>query len=159
MLQKRQGHSSLKGGSGLLNPHGDETVSGLLNAPPKQSVTEICSDTGRISHSGPLISKPDWMKSRKQLDDHSMALDRSNLSVLSRLVATRSNISDNPHDRPGPSRSEVGRLPDFVRDSESTRKQDRIFYTHRVADSYRVENEKACAKEQSLVGSMFPLAL
>ncbi|KAA0062042.1 hypothetical protein IC582_026122 [Cucumis melo] len=151
IMQKRQGHSSLKGRSGVLYPRGDETVSGLLNAPPKQSATEICSDTGRISHSGPLISKPDWMKSRKQLNDHSMALDGSNLSVLSRLVATRSNISDHPHDRPGPSRSEVGRLPDFVRDSESTRKQDRIFYTHRVADSYRVENEKACAKEQSLL--------
>lgn len=144
-----------------MNPYGDETVSGFLIPPPKQnqSVTEICSDTGRISHSGPLISKPDWMKSRKQLDDHSMALDGSNLSVLSRLVATRSNISDHPYDRPGPSQSEVGRLPDFVRDSESTRKQDRIFYTHRVADSYRIENEKVCAKEQSLVRSFFPLAM
>ncbi|XP_038901865.1 probable serine/threonine-protein kinase At1g54610 [Benincasa hispida] len=153
LMQKRQGHSSYKGRSGVFTPYGDETVSGFLNAPPKQnqSVTEICSDTGRISHSGPLISKPDWMKSRKQLDDHSMALDGSNLSALSHLVAVRSNISDHPYDRPGPSRSEVGRLPDFVRDSESTRKQDRIFYTHRVADSYRIEIEKACPKEQSLL--------
>ncbi|CAK9314761.1 unnamed protein product [Citrullus colocynthis] len=152
-MQKRQGYSSFKGRGGVLNPHGDETVSGFLIPPPKQnqSVTEICSDTGRISHSGPLISKPDWMRSRKQLDDHSMALDGSNLSVLSHLVATRSNISDHPFDRPGPSQSEVGRLPDFVRNSESTRKQDRIFYTHRVADSYRIENEKVCAKEQSLL--------
>ncbi|XP_022985922.1 probable serine/threonine-protein kinase At1g54610 [Cucurbita maxima] len=151
LMQKRQGHSSFKGGIGVLNPHGDETVSGFCIAPPRQnqSVTEICSDTGRISHSGPLISRPDWMKSRKQLDDHSMLLDGSNLSVLSRLVATRSNTSEHPYDRPGPSRSEVGRLPDFVRESEATRKQDRVFYAHRGADSYRIENEKACAKEQS----------
>ena len=143
----------------MLNPHGDETVSGFCIAPPRQnqSVTEICSDTGRISHSGPLISRPDWMKSRKQLDDHSMLLDGSNLSVLSRLVATRSNTSEHPYDRPGPSRSEVGRLPDFVRESESTRKQDREFYAHRGADSYRIENEKARAKEQSPVRSFFPL--
>lgn len=141
----------------MFNPRGDETVSGFFIVPPKQnqSVSEICSDTGRISHSGPL-SRPDWMKSRNQLDDHSMALDGSNLSVLSRLVAARSNTADHPYDRPGPSRSEVGRVPDYVRESESTRKQDRIFYTQRVTDSYRMENE-SIAKEQSMVRSFFPL--
>lgn len=150
----------MKGRSKALNSHGDETVSGFLIAPPKQnqSVTEIGKDTCRFSHSGPLISKPDWMKSGKHFDDHSMALDGANLSVLSRLVATRSTItSDHPYDRPGPSRSEVGRLPDFVRESEPTRKQDCIFYTHRVADSYQIEYEKSCAKEQTLVRSFFPL--
>ncbi|KAK9285135.1 hypothetical protein L1049_024320 [Liquidambar formosana] len=153
-MQKRP---NSKARSEMFNPHQDEAASGFPLDPPRytQALNGVSKDfleqRNRVSHSGPLVQGAAWAKSRKKPDDPSMAAARADLSTLSGLVATRTLLSDDRREKPGPSQPEatnqVGRRSGPLNDWESSRRQDRKHHTQRIVGVRPMDDGKAYSKE------------
>ena len=156
----------------MFYSHREETHSGLLVAPPKQSrpVKEVRTGEPehlhkKVSHSGPLVPGPRWTKSGKELDAPSAVSTAANLSKLSGLVVSRTfSLSEDHQEKPGPTQpdttEQLGRFSGSVSELESRRRQDHKHHSQRNGDFSQVDG-KALTKEPSLVSYLscfFPLA-
>ncbi|XP_058101026.1 probable serine/threonine-protein kinase At1g09600 isoform X2 [Magnolia sinica] len=134
-LQKRQGQSNSKSRSEKFNPHQEEVASGFPIDPPRQShaLEEASEDSqvhfpNRASHSGPLVHRSAWAKSRQNEDGAPKISTGADLSAFSGLVAARRKVDDH-REKIDPSQSEAtntaGRLLEYGGEApESARKHD-----------------------------------
>ncbi|XP_059663162.1 probable serine/threonine-protein kinase At1g54610 isoform X2 [Cornus florida] len=157
-MQRRQGQPNTKSRSEVFNPHQEEAASGFPLDPPRhtQDVREVGKDLldhipKRAMHSGPLVPGFGWPKAGKKYDDISIVSTRADLSTLSDLVSSRTSLSEESHDKLGPSQPEatnqVGMLSESYRESGPTRKQDRKHHTQSIAGSRQMEYGRTSMKE------------
>ena len=166
-LQVRQDHYNTKSNSEIFGRRRDEkTVSGFLVDPTKQSreVKDMRKVSGddlnrNASLSGPLVHGPRRTRPvRERSNDPPMVSSRANLSKLSDLVAARFSACENQQEKPGPSQPETmfdaGRFNGSTNhEAEPTRTQDRKHRPFKIGHSRPADDEKACAKDSSLVSS------
>ncbi|PON49673.1 Serine/threonine protein kinase [Parasponia andersonii] len=161
---RRQDHSNGKSQSEMFNRHREETVSGFLIDPTKQSraVKDARKDSGddlnrRASLSGPLVPGPGRTRAGRERNDPPVVSSKASLSKLSGLVAARTASSEDQQVKAGPSQTmettnDGGRFRGSSSDVDSTRKQDRKHHSLRVAHSRQADDGKTCTKESSLHG-------
>ncbi|KAF4382728.1 probable serine/threonine-protein kinase At1g54610 [Cannabis sativa] len=163
---RKQDHSNSKSHSEVFNHRREESYSGYLIDPTKQS--RVVRDSRKdsrddhnrrtSSHSGPLIPGYGLTRAGRDRNDPSNVSTRANLSKLSGLVAARTTASsEDQQEKAGSSHSQEtsdgGRLRLSNNGADSTKKQDRKHHSLRVAHSRRqVDDGKACDKESSLHG-------
>lgn len=151
----------------MFNRRREQTVSGFLIDPTKQSrdVKDTRKDSGddlnrKASLSGPLVPGPGRTRARRECNDPLMVSTRTNLSKLSGLVAARTASSEDQQEKAGPSQplettNNGGRFLGLSNEADSTRKQDRMHHSLRVANSRQVDDGKTCTKEANLVSFIF----
>ncbi|OMO54722.1 hypothetical protein COLO4_36358 [Corchorus olitorius] len=162
-VQRRLPQPNLKSRSQMFNSHRADANSGLLIDPAKQTPAAkegsrdfVDYNRKRISHSGPLVHGPVFGKSGKEHDDLPMLSSRTNLSKLSGLVATRTLVSEDQREKPGPltleAVNQASRSRRSFHESEYAGKQDVRRHMPKVAESPQTGGGRASVKESSLHG-------
>ncbi|OMO96199.1 hypothetical protein CCACVL1_05046 [Corchorus capsularis] len=162
-VQRRLPQPNSKSRSQMFNSHRADANSGLLIDPAKQTPAAkegsrdfVDYNRKRISHSGPLVHGPVFGKSGKEHDDLPMLSSRTNLSKLSGLVATRTLVSEDQREKPGPltleAVNQASRSRRSFHESEYAGKQDVRRHMPKVAESPQTGGGRASVKESSLHG-------
>ncbi|CAK7322461.1 unnamed protein product [Dovyalis caffra] len=161
-LQQRRNSVSNNRGE-TFNSHKEQTVSGFMIDPSKQSqaVRERRGDFmehqhKKVSHSGPLVQGNGWTRTGKDFDNHNMVSGRHNLSTISGLVATRTILPGDRQEKPDVPHPEVvkqvGRLQGSLNGLGSSRKQGQNCQIQKMGDSPQTGAGKSSNKEPSLHG-------
>lgn len=148
----------------MVNSNKEQTVSGFMINPFKQTQAMregrrdfLDDQRKKVSHSGPLVHGIGWTRTEKELDNPHMVSGRNNLSTISGLVATRTTLPGERHEKPGVSQPEAGRLAGGLQGPlnrlESTTKQDRNCQMQNMAGSPQARAEKSRTREPNLVSS------
>ncbi|MED6107169.1 hypothetical protein PIB30_011437 [Stylosanthes scabra] len=154
-MQQVQRYSFTKNRTEVSNPQ-REYVSGQLVYPPKQS--ENAKETGnnlsghiyrRPSHSGPLVPGSSWGRGGKEVDDGPPVSNRVNLSKLSGLMASRTQVSEDQEGKPVHLQYrkpvEIRKSMELTSGSELRRRQDQ----KRIADLSQIENRRDPAEKST----------
>ncbi|EEF44424.1 probable serine/threonine-protein kinase At1g54610 [Ricinus communis] len=162
MVQERR-HSNANSRGEMFNSHREQTVSGFLVDPSKQ--TQATKEGRRefqehqlrkVSHSGPLVHGAGWTKSGKDLDNPHLLPARPNLSTISGLVATRTSLPDDRQGEPSTSQPEVVKQVGVFQGSsnglEPTTKQGQSHQVRKPAESHEAGGGKSTTREASLYG-------
>ncbi|XP_020248306.1 probable serine/threonine-protein kinase At1g09600 [Asparagus officinalis] len=162
-MKKWQSQGCSKSRSEKFNPHQEEVASGFRIEPPRQAQhSERTEDpqghyshSHRSSHSGPLVNRSQWTKSRKPDGGMPKISATANLSALSGLVAARRNpSSDNACERSAGQLEAVapsGRFSESCNGlSDRARKYDQLYHMHVPAGSQRREDDKNSNMDQHM---------
>lgn len=137
-------------------------MSGILVFPHKQSenVKEMGNNFSghlckRPSHSGPLVPGSGWARGGKEVDDGPPVSNRVNLSKLSGLVASRTQVSEDQEKKPVHLHHrkpvEVRKSTELTNGSESRRRQDQ----KRIVDLSQIENRRDPPEKSTPVSFFF----
>ncbi|XP_075476142.1 putative serine/threonine-protein kinase At1g54610 [Primulina tabacum] len=160
-MQRRQGHPNSKSRSELFNSQEEEVASGFPIDPlqPVQGIMQTNKDQPqkhpeRYSHSGPLAPGVGWTYSGRKNDDFSTGSNRSDLSALSGLVASRAFSKAESPDKLASSHAEaasqVGKLSESF--GVPARKQDRKHPMRIFSGTRHIEEGRASTKEPVMDG-------
>lgn len=151
-MKKWQGQGkNTRSSSEKFSTHQEEIASGFPMEPPRQvQCMEPIEDSKfqyphRSSHSGPLINRSQWSKSRKHDDSTPKISATSNISTLSGfLAATKNHISDNGGQR------NSHRVSESCNDSSDTgRKYGQLYHKHITSGSQR-RDDRSTNKDNPL---------
>ncbi|TXG55147.1 hypothetical protein EZV62_020403 [Acer yangbiense] len=155
---QRRSLTNTKGRSEISFPRKEST---FVIDPPRQSQAAsrdfLEHQRKKVSHSGPLVHGPAWVKVGKGHDDPPRGSTRANLSTLSGFVASRTVLPDDRREKSGPSQpgaaKHVGRFQEgSYSELVSAGKQDGRRNIHKNADSPQGGDGKATVREPNLHG-------